>query len=167
MKQGNDLGKSNLLVFVVIKTTGGECSVFRHWRRVLPFLILVLGIVFWTKSFTSRLLFQLRQFTRFLIEFPLQVGAWGRAAGVRRRLDAEAKAGALGRGCGNCGSGGRGDLPAPHPWPWKEPDFKPPTVRHRTGARNGCYAKGGGTSLGVSAGIHTREGPPSPASGPI
>lgn len=41
-------------------------------------LILALGIVFRTKSFTSGLLIQLRQFTGFLVEFPLQVGARGR-----------------------------------------------------------------------------------------
>lgn len=80
----------------------------------------------------------------------------GRAAGVRRRQDAEAEAWALGRGCWAPAEG----IPTPSPAPQagdSATDSKRPAAPRGTG-RKGPKAIGGGTSLGARAGAHS-EGP--------
>lgn len=95
-------------------------------------LISALGIEFRTKSFTSGLLIQLRQFTGFLVEFPLQVGALGRQ---RESGAARTQKRKFERGTQPTRPTPPPPAPSPasHPWPWREPDSKLPAAPHGIG----------------------------------
>lgn len=116
-------------------------------NEIPPPLSLALGIVLRTKSFPSRLLFQMRQLTRFLGQFALEVRAGGGSG-------SPAPPGRRGEGVGpRVGLPGspRGD---PHPEPRPAGPGKsltPSSPWLRVNWPNEHYAKGGGTSSGARA----------------